>query len=50
MKVTTTKKKGKVVERKEPTNRPHSKRVTPKKNIKKDGPGSSRRKKKRKEE
>ncbi|MDG1846251.1 MAG: YidC/Oxa1 family membrane protein insertase [Acidimicrobiales bacterium] len=45
-----TPKKGKVAERKEPTNRPHSKRVTPKKNIQEDGPGSNRRKKKRKEE
>ena len=44
-----TLKKGKVAERKEPTPRPHSKRVTPKKDIEEDGPGSRRRKRKRKD-
>jgi len=44
-----TPKKRKVEERKEPTPRPHSKRVTPKKNIEEDGPGSRRRKKKRRD-
>ena len=45
-----TPKKGKVAERKEPSARPHSKRVTPKKENDQDAPGSRRRKKKRKEE
>ena len=44
-----TSKKGNVAERKEPSARPHSKRVTPKKNIEEDGSGSRRRKKKRRE-
>lgn len=44
-----TPKKGKVAERKEPSARPHSKRVTPKKETDQDAPGSRRRKKKRKE-
>ena len=44
-----TVKKGKVAERKEPSARPHSKRVTPKKETEQDAPGSRRRKKKRKE-
>mgnify|MGYP006101340343 FL=1 len=44
-----TLKKGKVAERKEPTKRPHSKRVTPKKDIEEDGSGSRRRKRKRRD-
>tara|TARA_Y100000817_G_scaffold4368_1_gene3671 strand:+ start:523 stop:1623 length:1101 start_codon:yes stop_codon:yes gene_type:complete len=40
--------KGKVTERKEPQSRPTSKRVTPKKNIQPDTPGSRRRNKKKK--
>ena len=44
-----TPKKGKVAERKEPSARPHSKRVTPKKETDQDAPGSRRRKNKRKE-
>tara|TARA_Y100000817_G_scaffold148165_1_gene116014 strand:- start:1078 stop:2178 length:1101 start_codon:yes stop_codon:yes gene_type:complete len=45
---TNSPKKGKVAERKEPQARPTSKRVTPKKNIEPDTPGSRRRKKKKK--
>ena len=45
---TSSPKKGKVVERKEPQTRPTSKRVTPKKNSEPDTPGSRRRNKKKK--
>jgi YidC/Oxa1 family membrane protein insertase len=45
---TSSPKKGKVAERKEPQARPTSKRVTPKKNNEQDTPGSRRRNKKKK--